>query len=72
MDENNIQLLCEDLTEEFHALAKSHTTAIEQLLEDFNDDHMLFRIDAKAYEEDRLATKNQTSTAKLPRRTKQN
>ena len=51
MDENNIQLFYEDLTEEFHALAKSHTTTIEQLLEDFNDDQMLFRIEAEAYEE---------------------
>ena len=49
MDYNNIQLLREDLTEEFHALAKSHTTAIEQLLDDFNDDQMLFRIEAEAY-----------------------
>ena len=63
MDENNIQLLREDLTKDFHALAKSHTAAIEQLLEDFNDDQMLFHIDVEAYEEDRLATKNQTSTA---------
>ena len=28
MDENSIQLLREDLTKEFHALAKSHTTTI--------------------------------------------
>ena len=50
MDENSIQLLREDLTREFHDLARSHTTAIKQLLEDFNDDEMLFRLDAKAYE----------------------
>ena len=41
----------EDLTEEFHALAKSPTVAIEQLLEDFNDDQMLFHIEAEAYED---------------------
>ena len=52
MGENGIQLLCEDLTEEFHALAKSHTTAIKQLLEDFNEDQMLFRIEVEAYEEE--------------------
>ena len=52
MDENNIQLLREDLTEEFHAMAKSHTTTIEQLLEDFNDDKMLLRVEAEAYEEE--------------------
>ena len=52
MDENNILLLREDLTEEFHAMAKSHTTTIEQLLEDFNDDKMLLRVEAEAYEEE--------------------
>ena len=41
MDENSIQLLREDLTEEFHAMAKSHTTAIEQLLEEVNDNQMM-------------------------------
>ena len=56
MDENNIELLREDVTEEYHALAMSHTAAIEQLLEEFNDDQMLFRLEAEAYEEERLAT----------------
>ena len=56
MDENNIQLLREDLTEEYHTLAKSYTAAIERLLEEFNDDQMLFRLEAEAYEEERLAT----------------
>ena len=56
MDENSIQLLREDLTDEFQALAKSHTVKIDQLLEDFNDDQMLFRLEAKAYEEEHLAT----------------
>ena len=37
MDENSIQILREDLTEEFQALAKTHTTAIEQLLEELID-----------------------------------
>ena len=55
MDENNIQTLREDLTEEYHTLAKSHTAAIEQLLEEFNDDQMMFRLEAEAYEEERLA-----------------
>ena len=36
-------------------MAKSHTAAIEQLLEEFNDDQMMFRLEAKAYEEERLA-----------------
>ena len=38
MDEANIQNLRADLTEDYHSLVKSHTAAIEQLLEDFNDD----------------------------------
>ena len=56
MDENNIQLFREDLAEEFHALVKSHTTAIEQLLDDFNDDQMLFQIEVEAYEDERIHT----------------
>ena len=36
-------------------MAKSHTAAIEQLLEDFNDDQMLFRLEAEALERERLA-----------------
>ena len=52
MDENNIQTLREDLTEEYHNLAKSHITAIEQLLEEFNDDQMMFRLEVEAYEEE--------------------
>ena len=54
MDETNLQTLREDLTEEYHTLAKSHTAAIEQLLEEFNDDQMMFRLEAEAYEEERL------------------
>ena len=38
MDENSIQILREDLIEEFQALARTHTTAIRNLLEEFNDD----------------------------------
>ena len=64
MDENNIQFLREDLTEEFHAVAKSHTTTIEQLLEDFNDDPMLFPIEAEAYEEERIHTESQAAAAR--------
>ena len=56
MDDTSIQTLREDLTEEYHTLAASHTAAIEQLLEEFNDDLMVFRLEAEAYEEERLAT----------------
>ena len=37
-------------------MVKSHTVAIEQLMEDFNDDQMMFRLEAEAYEQERLAT----------------
>ena len=63
MDENRIQLLHEDLTEEFHALARSHTTAIKQFLEEFNDDQMLLKIEAEDYEQIRLQVEPQ-----LPRK----
>ena len=55
MDEASIQTLRADLTEDYHALVKSQTAAIEQLLEDFNDDQMMFRLDAEVYEQERLA-----------------
>ena len=35
---------------------KSHTAEIEQLLEDFNDDQMVFRLEAESLEQERLAT----------------
>ena len=54
MNEASIQNLRPDLTEDYHSLAKSHTAAIEQLLEDFNDDQMLFRPEAEAIERERL------------------
>ena len=38
MDDNSIQMVRECLTEDFHALAKSHTKAIGWLLKEFNDD----------------------------------
>ena len=44
-----------DLTEDYHSLVKSHTAAIEQLLEDFNDDQMMFCLEAEAYEREQLA-----------------
>ena len=62
MDENNIQILRENLTEEYHNLAKSHTAAIEQLLEEFNDDQMMFRLEAEAYEQECLADMNNSAS----------
>ena len=61
MDENNIQTLREDLTEEYHNLAKSHTAAIEQFLKEFNDNQMMFRLEVEAYEKESLAA-NRTPT----------
>ena len=55
MDEASIQTLRADLIEDYHILVRSHTAAIEQLLEDFNDDQMMFRLEAEAYEQERLA-----------------
>ena len=56
MDEASIQTLRADLTEDYQSLVKSHTAAIEQLLEDFNDDQMVFRLEAEALEHEQLAT----------------
>ena len=50
MDENNIQILHEELTEELHALSQTHTTTIRHLFEEFNDNQMLLRLDSEAYE----------------------
>ena len=55
MDEASIQNLRANLTEDYPSLAKSHTAAIEQMLEDFNDNQMLFRLEAEALEQERLA-----------------
>ena len=57
MDETSIQTLREDLTEEYHNLVKSHTAAIEQLLEE-----MMFRLEAEAYEQECLADMNNSAS----------
>ena len=54
MDETSIQNLRADLTENYHNLVKSHTAAIEQLLEEFNDDQMMFLLETEAYEQERF------------------
>ena len=58
MDEASIQNLRVDLTEDYQSLAKSHTAAIEQMREDFNDDQMLFRLEAEALERPQSRRKN--------------
>ena len=47
MDDNSIQMIREDLTKDFHALADTHTKAIGTLLEEFNDDQMLLMIETE-------------------------
>ena len=54
MDEASLQNLRADLTEDYLSLVKSHTAAIEQLLEDYNDDQMVFCLEAEALEHERL------------------
>ena len=54
MDKKSIQILHEDLTEEFQALACTHTTAIGTLLEEFNNDQLLLAIEMKGYEREHL------------------
>ena len=55
MNEASIQTLRANLSEDYHALVKSHTAAIEQLLEEFNNDQMMFLLEAEAYEQEHLA-----------------
>ena len=47
MDKTNITMVREDLTEDFHALINGHTKAILELLEEFNDDQIVLRIEAE-------------------------
>ena len=56
MDENNIQLLWEDLTDKFHAhaLAQMHTTGIGTLRKEFTDEQLQLAIDLDKYEREWL------------------
>ena len=47
MDKMSINMIREDLEEDFHALADGHTKAISVLLEEFNDDQMVLLIAAE-------------------------
>ena len=47
MDTRNISIVREDLEEDFRALADGHTKAITALLEEFNDEQMVFRLAAE-------------------------
>ena len=63
MDETSIQTLRANLTDDYQNLVKSHTAAIEKSLEEFNDDHMMFRLEAEDYEQERIAAmKNNART----------
>ena len=61
MDESSIQVLREDLVEEFHTLAQTHTTAIRHLLEEFNDVEMLLRLELEAYERERIQAEHEAT-----------
>ena len=63
MDENNIQLVREDLAEDFLALAKMHTTEIGNLLEEFNNDQLLLMIETEGYERERLRVEKEAEAA---------
>ena len=47
MDKTNIGLVREDLEEDFYAVAYGHTKAITALLEEFNDNPIVLRIEAE-------------------------
>ena len=47
MDDTSIQMICEGLTKDFHALADVHTKAIRKLLEELNDNQMLLMLDTE-------------------------
>ena len=47
MDNTSIQMVREDLTEDFCTLVDTHTKAIERLLNEFNDDQLLLMLDTK-------------------------
>ena len=63
MDENSIQILHEDLTKEFQALDQTHTTAIGNLLEEFNNDQLLLMIETEGYERERLRVEKEAEAA---------
>ena len=69
MDKTSINMVREDLTKDFHALANGHTKAILTLLEEFNDDQMMLRIEAeqalniKLPADDDEPTKSEISTS---------
>ena len=64
MDENNIQMVWEDLTEDFQALAKIHTTEIGNLLKEFNDDQLLLLIETEQAFEETLSAKAEDNEMK--------
>ena len=63
MDEYNIHMFREDLTEEFHALAQTYTMMIGTLLLEFTDDQLLLTIEMDGYECERLLIENDTTTS---------
>ena len=64
MDEYNIQMVQEDLTEDFQALAKTHTMEIGNLLEEFNDDQLLLLIEMEKDFQETLPNKTEEDEMK--------
>ena len=50
MDESSIQVIQEELAEEFHTLGQTHTTSIGTILEEFTVDQDLLAIEMDGYE----------------------
>ena len=49
MDEDNIKLLWEDLTEEFYSFVKTHSEDIRKLIDEFEDEQLQLAIELEEY-----------------------
>ena len=69
LDKNSINMVWNDLAEDFHALADGHTKAISTLMEEFNIDQIMLRIETdqalnvKLPVDDEGPTKSEISTS---------
>ena len=53
MDKQNIIMIIEDLIDDFY-VAQVHSEEIQNLLEEFDDDQLQFRMDLETYERERM------------------
>ena len=58
MDENNIELQREDLTEEFYSLAQTHSEEVKKLLKEFEDEQLQLALNLERYEQKRTQETN--------------